>query len=88
MIGWRTKIYGPGQITNIDFSYNGSNEVGNQSSYDYSIAIYQNIPNLPEKNVVFSSGGDKQLYTTEEIGYFNYIMNHHIQTNMNIQNAQ
>ena len=88
LLGWRTKIYGPGQITNIDFSYNGSNEVGNQSSYNYSIAIYQNIPNLPEKNVVFSSGGDKQLYTTEEICYFNYIMNHHIQTNMNIQNAQ
>ena len=34
-----------------------------------------------EKNY-FCESKDSQIYTPEEIGYFNYVMNHHIQTKM------
>ena len=86
---WRTKVYDPGQITSIDFSVNRGNEFGTGDyRYHYSIAIYQNIPDQHVKKEVFSIADDNQLFTNEEIGYFNYVMNRHIQTNLNGQNIQ
>lgn len=84
--GRKTTIFAAGQITSIDFQVERGRNHRGKTFYSYSISIYQNIPGLPEKNVIFSDGHQTRLFTEEEIGFFNYIMNHHIQTNLTIHN--
>lgn len=84
--GWKSTLYGSGQIDEILF--NSSKDIGpkGEDVYKYDITIYQNIPGQNPKYVLFADRYKKILYTDEEIGYFNYVMNHHIQTNLNMRN--
>ena len=84
--GRHTTVYGSGQVTSINFTVDSRTDNKGKVYYTYSIAIYQNIPGFPEKNVVFSDSHQTRLFTEEEIGYFNYVMNHHIQTNLTMHN--
>ena len=54
--------------------------------HTYSIKIRQNIPGKIDEFTVFYSSYKYVLYTEEEIGYFNYVINRHIQSNMTMQN--
>ena len=40
------------------------------------------VKNNKETEIVFDIGQNKPLFTVEEIGYFNYIINNHIQNKM------
>ena len=82
--GRKTTVFGSGQITQILF--NSEYKIMNGKPFhSYKITIFQNIPGEVPENNIFGSGYKNVLYTEEEMGYFNYVMNHHIQTNMNIQ---
>ena len=48
--------------------------------YSYKILFKMNN-NAMDKNILEITGNN-EVYTPEEIGYFNYVMNHHIQTKM------
>ena len=82
--GRKTNVFGSGQITQILFKSEYMT-VNDKPYYSYKIIIFQNIPGSVAENHIFGIGYKSVLYTDEEMGYFNYVMNHHIQTNMNIQ---
>ena len=84
--GRKTTVYERGQITEIHFNSAINPGVKGEDVHIYEIRIFQNIPGKGPECLVFSDRYKKILYTEEEIGYFNYVMNHHIQTNMNMQN--
>ena len=83
--GWKSTFYGSGQITEIHFNSAISPGVKGEE-YVYQLFIYQNIPGKEPEFVLFADRYKKVLYTEEEIGYFNYVVNHHIQTNLGMQN--
>ena len=76
--------YEPGQLINIKlishFNYNCGN---NYISY---ISFKAYIDGIPLEINYFTETKSSQIYTPEEIGYFNYVINHHIQTKMRILN--
>ena len=84
--GGKLTVYERGQITEIHFNSSINPGDNGEDLYIYEIKILQNIPGKGPEYVVFTGRYKKILYTEEEIGYFNYVMNHHIQTNMNMQN--
>ena len=83
--GRKSTIYGRGEINEIYF--NSALSPGNKGEdiHIYEIRIVPSNPGKPNY-LVFADKYKNTLYTEEEIGYFNYVMNHHIQTNMNMQN--
>ena len=76
-------IYTSGQIIEIKFKKKTFiNRVKNKYHYSYEIKIIQNIPGKEPELTVYNVSDKRNLFTNEEIKYFNYITNHHIQNNI------
>ena len=83
--GRKTTVYNPGQIIDVKFNHEFTC-AKKGPCHTYSIKIRQNIPGKIDEFTVFYSSYKYVLYTEEEIGYFNYVINRHIQSNMTMQN--
>jgi len=83
--GKQTTIYNPGELQRIDFNYYyGYNSMSNRRrgrTHNYSLVVVQS--NGKTDNI-FSIGSSSRVFTTEEIGYFLYYINTHIQTKMRV----
>ena len=53
-----------------------------EQSYKYRIDFTLNNNGTTSQVSYFKEAYNSQIYTLEEIGYFNYVMNKHIQTKM------
>ena len=75
-----SKIYNPGDLQRVEFnyeySYSGSDE-GYMHRYNLII-----IPTNGKVDHIFRIGSSSRVFTTEEIDYFLYYINTHIQTKM------
>jgi len=80
---WRkVTTYNPGELQKVDFYYEltksqDSEEGGNM--YNYSLVIIEKNGKVES---IFSISYGCPKFTTEEIGYFLYYINTHINTNM------
>ena len=82
LCGKQTKIYNPGELQRIEFNYNfGYNSGSKGRSHNYSLVIVQSDGKTDN---IFTIGSSSKVFTTEEIGYFLYYINTHIQTNMRV----
>ena len=80
LCGRKVTLFGPGQLVSIelkhDITYTGRDNLNN-----YQLDI---ISVGGATDTVFRVGQNSPLFTYEEIGYFNYVINTHIQTRMRI----
>ena len=78
----KTTIYNPGELQRVEFnyeySYSGSDE-GYMHRYNLII-----IPTNGKVDHIFRIGSSSRVFTTEEIDYFLYYINTHIQTKMRV----
>ena len=75
--------YNPGQLLRVDFIYNlGINIVAN-SNHKYNYILNIVLSNGQVVNI-FTSTSNVPKFTLEEINYFLYFINNHIQNNMKI----
>ena len=81
--GRKSIVYRSGQITQVIFTSSLSLDTKGKNIYKYELKIQQNIPGEDSEFIVFGESSGDLLYTEEEIGFFNYIMNHHIQSKLN-----
>ena len=73
-----TRIFYPGQITSLELkSFKGKKK----NDYFYDLIVYNNRG----KETVFSEQSSGAIFTKEEMDYFNYVLNNHIQTKMRVQ---
>ena len=86
--GRKSIIYESGQINQVIFNSTLTKSDKGKNFYNYEIIINQNIPGKDHELSLFDDGSKNPLYTEEEIGFFNYIVNHHIQSKLNNQNNQ
>ena len=84
----RKKItnYQFGQLVKIELNCQFLDSVCCGGNYSYKIKITININGITSDILCFEDRDAKQIYTAEEIGYFNYIMNLHIRDKMMPQN--
>ena len=82
----RTKItnYLPGQLVSAQLICTFSQQC--QASYLYKFNFILNNNGNPSEKIYFEEAKPKQIYTPEEMGYFNYVMNKHIQSKMTVNN--
>ena len=86
-ISWfRKKVtnYLPGQLIKVELTCQFSQDC--ETKYIYNINFLVNNNGASSMVAYFSETKNRQFYTPEEMGYFNYVMNNHIQTKMTIQN--
>ena len=75
------KIYNPGELERIDFTYTPSQGKGNKTLHEYALSAVrkdgktERILYLDSKSIRF---------TQDEIEYFVYTVNTHIQTKMRV----
>ena len=78
----KATIYNPGEIQRVEFnyeySYRGSDE-GYMHRYNLII-----VPTNGKIEHIFNIGSSSRVFTTEEIDYFLYYINTHIQTKMRV----
>ena len=77
----KTTIYNPGELDRIEFNYKQSYSEKNGYIRNYNLII---VPTNGVVNKVFSLRSNLPFFTDEEIGFFLYHINNHIQTNMRI----
>lgn len=83
--GTSTTIYEPGEIISIELSHYTTHKSARKSRRRKTMHHYQLDIVTPSGNErVFKVGQNSVLFTYEEIEYFNYIINFHIQTKMRI----
>ena len=80
----KSTIYLAGHISSINFDVKNNINKKGKLWYSYSVTINQNI-RFPQEQVIFLGADYSHLYTEEEIGFFNYIMNSHIRKNLKNQ---
>ena len=77
----KVNIYNPGQLQRVEFIYNyGKNDIkAKYFTHNYNI----NVVSINGQVInIFSISSKNQEFTTEEINYFLYFINNHIQNNM------
>ena len=82
LIGKKKEFYGPGELEYIELKYNFVPENLNEGiklMHRYVLNIFKSNQ---ENNIILDLGQNKPIFTMEEIGYFNYIINEHIQNKM------
>ena len=82
----KIKIYNPGELERVEFLYKYSYEVdydGDGSYINRYDLIFVTKTGIVNK--IFSRGNTSKIFTQEEIDYFLYYMNNHIQTKMNMR---
>ena len=78
---WRkTMIYNPGELLEVNFSHKYSYDYKKRSN-NYSYGLSVNKSN-GKTDFIFSIGSNSVMFTDEEIDYFLYHINTHIQTKM------
>lgn len=84
LIGRKENIYEKGDLDYVEFKYNfvvDQIENGVKPMHKYTLTI---VKSNKETDIPLDIGQNKPLFTVEEIGYFNYIINNHIQNKMSI----
>ena len=82
MCGKKTTIYNPGELLRVDFNYNyGYSSSDGGRTHNYSLVVVQSNGNTDN---IFTIGSSARVFTNEEIGYFLYYINTHIQTKMRV----
>lgn len=76
--------YQPGHLSTVELTSYFSH--GCRNKYNSYISFKMDGDGASLEKNYFCESKDSQIYTPEEIGYFNYVMNHHIQTKMMVQN--
>ena len=85
LCGRNTTIYGPGELISIELSHYTTHKSGRKLKTRKTMHNYQlDIVTTSGNERVFKVAQNKVLFTYEEIGYFNYVLNSHIQTRMRI----
>ena len=82
----KKNYYGPGDLEYIELKYDFLVEdidKGIRPMHKYNLNIIKSNQDI---EMVLDVGQNKPIFTMEEIGYFNYIINEHIQNKMNRQN--
>ena len=82
LIGKKVNIYEKGDLDYIEFKYNFIVEqidTGRKPMHKYILTI---VKSNQETETPLDIGQNKPLFTVEEIGYFNYVINNHIQNKM------
>ena len=82
----KTNIYNPGDLEYIELKYNfivENIDKGIRPMHRYKLDIIKSNQNSES---VFDVGQNKPIFTMEEIGYFNYIINEYIKNKMTINN--
>ena len=82
--GKKTTMYNPGELQRVEFNYNYSyshSSNGGGYMHNYSLII---VPTNGNVDNIFSVGSSSPVFTTEEIDYFLYYINTHIQTKMRV----
>ena len=79
--GKKTNTYNPGELLRVEFNYNYGYSRKGGRTHNYSLAVVQT--NGKTDNI-FNIGSSNRVFTTEEIGYFLYYINTHIQTKMRV----
>ena len=89
-IAWLKKkitVYLPGQLISVQLICQLTQECGTQNNYKINFLINNNGVSSQviyfEEKIIRS----RHFYTPEEMGYFNYVMNKHIQTKMMVKNV-
>ena len=79
----KVNVYNPGQLLRVDFIYDlGINIVANRRNlHNYILNIV--LSNGQVINV-FTTSSNTPKFTFEEISYFLYFINNHIQNNMRV----
>ena len=72
-----TKFYA-GQLSKVEITC----QLAKNDCVKYSYKILFKMRNNAKDKNILEITGNNEVYTPEEIGYFNYVMNHHIQTKM------
>ena len=81
-----TTVYGPGELLSIELSHDITHRTSRKSRRMRKIHNYQLDIVTSDNSVsqVFRVGQSSPMFTPEEIDYFNYVINFHIQTKMRI----
>ena len=74
-------IYNPGELERIDFTYTPSQGKGNKTSHKYSISV---VRKNGKTECIYSLDSKSIRFTQDEIEYFVYTVNTHIQTKMRV----
>ena len=80
----KTRIYNPGELQRVEFNYNYSyshSDHGGGYMHNYSLKVVPTTGNIDQ---IFSVGSSNPVFTLEEIDYFLYYINTHIQTKMRV----
>lgn len=76
----KTIIYNPGELLGVDFSHSYSYDYKKRSNnYHYGLSVKKSNG---KSDFIFSIGSSRAMFTDEEIDYFLYFINTHIQTKM------
>ncbi len=78
----KTNIYNPGELERIEFNYRYTYE-GNDRGYTHKYTLIV-VPTNGDVDNIFEVGSSNRLFTIEEMEYFLYYINTHIQTNMRV----
>ena len=85
LCGRNTTTYGPGELISIELSHYTTHKSGRKLKTRKTMHNYQlDIVTTSGNERVFKVAQNSVLFTYEEIGYFNYVLNFHIQTRMRI----
>ena len=77
----RSTIYNPGDLRKVEFKHNFSPDRDGNYLHNYALFVVEANKNI---NNIFYFGSSFQVFTNEEINYFLYHINTHIQTKMTI----
>ena len=69
------------QLSKVELAYESDQDCDCTCKYSYKIIFKMRDEHVAEKTF-FEISRCKQIYTPEEIGYFNYVMKNHLQTKM------
>ena len=84
LCGKNTTTYGPGELLSIELSHDITHKYRKgreRKMHNYQLDITTSDNSV---STVFRVGQNTRLFTLEEIDYFNYVVNFHIQTKMRI----
>ena len=71
----------PGELVNIEMTHDITYNNKGRGTFNYQLNI--NTANSGT-DIAFRVGQSSRLFTMEEIGYFNYVINFHILNNMRV----
>ena len=78
----KTKIYNAGELQRVEFNYNySSTSIDSNATHNYKLVV---IPTNGKEDTLFEVGSSSRVFTNEEIEYFLYYINNHIQTKMRV----